>query len=116
MKFSDALSNDAVLKELGNRIARYRLNMNLTQEALAREAGVSERTIIRVEHGHSTQAANLMRILRTLRLVGNMEALIPEPAASPIQQIKMRGRQRRRASPPPASRTARKPWSWGDEK
>ena len=116
MKFHDAVSDDALLKELGGRIARYRLNMNLTQEALAKEAGLSERTIIRVEHGDSTQAANLFRILRALRLVENMEALIPEPVASPIQQLKRQGKQRRRASPRSATPKSKKPWSWGDER
>jgi transcriptional regulator with XRE-family HTH domain len=115
MKFTDALSDDAVLAELGARVARHRLERNLTQDALATEAGVSERTLIRVEHGRSTQAANLMRILRALGLTGNLDALIPEPPPSPIQQLKLHGRRRRRASPPAASAAPKKPWSWGDE-
>ena len=112
-----SITDDAVLKELGSRFAQYRLNMNLTQGALANEAGISERTLIRVEHGESTQTTNLIRILRALQLLGNMDALIPEPVASPIQQVRLQGRQRRRASvPSPSSpQTSKKPWSWSDE-
>ena len=115
MKFLENLSDDAALKELGGRCAQYRLNRNQTQEALAKEAGVSLRTLHRVEHGHSTQASNLIRILRALGLLGNLEALIPEPAISPIQQVKMHGKRRRRASSKSDKPEQKAPWSWGDE-
>ena len=39
------LSDDAVLKEIGNRITQYRLNQDKTQVALAQEAGVSNRAM-----------------------------------------------------------------------
>ena len=101
--------------ELGNRIAQYRLNRNLTQKALAEEAGVSKRTIIRTEQGYSTQGSNLIRILRALDLLQNLEALIPQPVASPIQQAKMHGKMRKRASSKTDAAKTKEPWSWGDE-
>lgn len=115
MKFIESNSDDATLIELGSRIARYRLNRNLTQDALAKEAGVSKRTIHRVEHGHSTQASNLIRILRALQLLKNFEVLIPEPALSPIQQAKMHGKMRKRASSNSDKSGPNAPWSWGDD-
>ncbi len=115
MKFFEDNSDDATLKELGRRIARYRLNRNQTQDALAQEAGVSKRTLHRVEHGHSTQTSNLIRILRALRLLDNLEVLIPEPAISPVQQVKMHGKKRKRASSKPDKSEQKAPWSWGDE-
>ncbi len=114
MKLTNDHSDDAVLKEVGHRITRYRLNQNKTQAALAQEAGVSNRTITRVEHGHSVQASSLIRILRALRLVQNLEALIPEITVSPVQRIKMQGKQRQRASSQSA-KPRQKTWSWGDE-
>lgn len=115
MTFLDSLSDDAALKELGQRIAQYRLNRNLTQNALAEEAGISKRTLHRVEHGESTHLTNLVRILRALNLLENLEALIPTPAISPIQQVKMQGKRRRRASSPSVAPNPKSPWSWGDE-
>ena len=115
MKISGNMSDRAVLKELGSRIARYRLNKNLTQAILAVQAGVSTSTIQRIEQGNSTQASNLIRILRALNLLGNLEVLIPEPANSPIQQVKMRGKQRQRASAPTDKQDQPSEWSWGDE-
>jgi|TARA_R110002072_G_scaffold123048_19_gene258140 transcriptional regulator with XRE-family HTH domain len=114
MKISAEISDDVTLRAIGNRVARYRLNRNLTQEALANQAGVSKRTIIRVEQGRSTQTSNFIRILRALKLAGNLEALIPEPAISPIQQVKMQGKKRKRASSPAEKTKPAAPWSWGD--
>ena len=115
MKFTNDLSDEAVLKEIGHRIAQYRLNQNKTQAALAQDAGVSKRTMARVEHGESVQASSIIRILRALRLVENLDALIPEPAVSPVQQLKMQGKRRQRASSKSAQSKKQQPWSWGDE-
>ena len=115
MKLTNDHSDDAVLNEVGNRITQYRLNQNKTQAALAQEAGVSNRTITRIEHGHSVQASSLIRILRALQLVANFEALIPDIAVSPVQRIKLQGKQRQRASSQSASSKTEKTWSWGDE-
>ena len=115
MKFTKDLSDDAVLKEIGNRITRYRLNQDITQVALAQEAGVSSRTVTRIEHGDSVQASSIIRVLRALQLAENLDTLIPEPAISPIQQLKMQGKQRQRASSKSAKPTRGVPWSWGDD-
>lgn len=107
------MSNDAVLEQLGNRLLQYRLNRNMTQAALAKETGVSGRTINRLEHGQSTHVSNLISLLRGLDLLQNLDALVPEPAISPIQQLALQGKNRQRASSPAKEQTD--PWSWGDE-
>ena len=108
------MSERAILKELGLRISRYRLNKNMTQEAVAAEAGVSRSAVQRVESGKSIQLFKLIRILRALDLVENLEAFVPEPAASPIQQLKMKGKIRQRARPP-KKKGKKREWNWGDE-
>jgi transcriptional regulator with XRE-family HTH domain len=107
-------SDAEALETLGRRLARRRLNENLTQAALAEQAGVSTPTVQRIEHGHSSQSSNLIRILRALGLLANLDALVPDVAASPMQQIKMRGRPRRRASSSDSTDEAA-PWSWEDD-
>ncbi len=107
----NSLSDTAVLKELGLRIARYRLNRNMTQGALATESGVSTPTVQRLENGQSTQASNLIRILRTLHLLENLDAMVPEPAISPLQQARMQGKTRQRASSP-RKQHAVSDWTW----
>ena len=115
MKIANDNSDDAILKEIGTRIARHRLNQDKTQSALAEEAGVSHRTLSRVEHGDSVQASNLIRILRALGLATNLEQVIPDATVSPIQQLKLQGRQRQRASSKTATSKQQSGWTWGDD-
>lgn len=111
----------ALLAELGLRLARQRLDRNLSQDDLAREAGVSKRTLHRMEHGHSAQMTNWIRVLRALDLLANLEQLLPAPAPSPMQQLKLQGKLRRRASsvapaqPHDPGAPGPKPWTWGDD-
>lgn len=115
MKISTQLSDEVVLKELGARLARVRLDQNLTQADLAAHAGISKRTVERLEAGAvGTQLSGFIRICRTLGLLERFEALLPEPAPSPIAMLKLRGKQRRRASGTKASAVAEKPWTWGE--
>lgn len=110
-------SDETVLDQLGDRLARQRLNRDWSQAELAAAAGVSVPTVSRIERGSSTSTANLVRVLRALDLVGNLEVLVPDPPASPMQQLRTRRRRRQRAS---RSRSATPteeatPWRWGDE-
>ncbi len=113
---SNSYSDEQVLKELGARIAQYRLNVNKTQAALAKEAGISSRTLTRLEAGESVQTSNLIRVLRVLKLMDNLDALIPKHVVSPVQQLKMHGKQRKRASNKlEKNNTKDDSWSWGDD-
>jgi len=114
MEFSNTHTDQIVLQNLGERIARYRLNQNLTQQDFADQAGVSRATIQRIEQGQSSQFSNLIRILRALKLLENLEALIPNPAISPIQQINMQGQVRKRASNNSSSEAETQDWTWKD--
>lgn len=116
MEIENILSDAAVLELLGERISRYRLNKNLTQAQLAKDAGVSLSTLNRMESGSSSQINNLVRVLRALNLLENIGLLVPEPATSPIQQAKLAGKTRQRARPVKSASTDQDQsttWSWG---
>jgi transcriptional regulator with XRE-family HTH domain len=112
MDFTQTLSDAAVLEELGRRLAQHRLNLNLTQQALAREAGISLRTLNRIECGEPSQTSNVVRLLRALNLLGNVEALVPEAPVSPVQQLKLKGGSRKRASSRRRTSETHEPWRW----
>lgn len=113
MQIQSELSNQTILEELGRRIARTRLNQNLKQDQLAKEAGVGVNTIYRIEQGHSTQLSNLIGVLRALGLTGNFDVLIPELPPSPIAQAKQKKEQRKRASQPTDEKSTFG-WRWND--
>lgn len=109
------MTDAAVLAELGDRLSRLRLQRNLTQAQLAREAGVSKRTLIRLESGESSQVPNLIRVVRALGLLGNLDAFVPPPLSSPLEQLRSRAKERRRASPGVKKSGPPTKWIWGDE-
>ena len=98
MEFNPTLTDETLLAELGQRLAQLRLNRNWQQHELAMEAGLSLRTLSRIEAGEPSQTVNLLRVLRALGLINNLEALVPPPPASPLLQLQLKGRQRKRAS------------------
>ena len=108
-------TDEAILAELGKRLARQRLDRRITQEELAREAGVSKRTVERIETGASAQMSSIIRILRVLDLLPGLEQLIPEPPARPLDLLKMQGKARKRATKKRKRQTTEAPWSWDDK-
>jgi transcriptional regulator with XRE-family HTH domain len=114
------LTDEAVLAEVGRRIARTRLERNLSQQHLAADAGVGQNTLKRLEAGRGATLVNTIRVLRALDLIEGLELAVPEPAPSPIELLKLEGRRRRRASrrvssSGDAEAPRPKPWRWGDE-
>jgi putative transcriptional regulator len=121
MKLDAGHTDDTVLRELGSRIERTRLERDLTQAQLAHAASVGVNTVRRLEGGQGATLTNLIRVLRGLDLLDGIDRLVPEPAPSPIQQLRLEGRRRRRASGrrPALEDAATTPpvaeWRWGDE-
>jgi transcriptional regulator with XRE-family HTH domain len=120
MRIISELTDMAVLHETGNRLERRRIDAGLTQAALAEKAGISKRTVERIEAGDSADFVLLVRVLRVLKLFAALDQLVPDLPQSPLTLLKNRGRARKRvghsrrppdgtAPPKPAT-----PWKWRD--
>ena len=106
MKITKQATDETVLAELGGRLTRIRLERNLTQAQLAKEAGVSKSTVQRLEAGAvATQLSGFIRVCRVLDVIERFDLLVPEPVPSPVAQLKMAGRKRQRASTTKAGQT-----------
>jgi transcriptional regulator with XRE-family HTH domain len=113
MKIDGQLTDSAVLQEIGTRLSRQRIERGLTQAALAAKAGLSKRTLERIEAGRGAELVSLIRLLRALELTDGLDSAAPELPPSPIDRLRLRGKQRQRASrarPPAGARAA--PWTW----
>ena len=115
MKISKQIIDAGVLTELGQRIVQVRLQRNLTQIGLAEQAGISKRTLERMEAGGSVQLSSFIRVCRALDLLERFDALIPGATPGPMAQLKLRGKERKRASAARESAAAYGPWTWGDD-
>jgi transcriptional regulator with XRE-family HTH domain len=134
MHLDELMTDAAVLAELGRRLTRHRLERNWTQAELAAEAGIGQATVQRAERGESVQMTSMIKLLRTLGLLGGLDVAVPESIDLPIAQLEREQRKsRRRASGrgrprasgrdhprasgrdhSPADPTDQ-PWTWGDE-
>jgi transcriptional regulator with XRE-family HTH domain len=117
MFLNSGLTDKALLEELGGRLERRRIDAGLTQAQLAEEAGISKRTVERIEAGHSTDFLMLLRVLRVLKLVEGLDQWLPDQPQSPLVLLKSRGRARKRVrnsrpSLGTAESKAAAPWKW----
>ena len=106
-------SSHQIETALCRRLASIRLSRNTTQTQLAREAGVSLRTIGRLEKGEGVSLDTFIRVLAALGIQQNVEALLPDPAIRPIERVEIGGAERKRARPVKAGDES-VAWSWGD--
>lgn len=119
MKITPQLTDDAVLAELGTRLARRRIDLQLTQEAVAEQAGIGKRTLERMEAGKVAQLTTLVRVLRVLDAVAGLESLIPETGPRPMELLQRKSKPRRRVYGVRGQVKGRvaegKPWQWGED-
>lgn len=115
MKIEIQARPEAVVAELGLRIAHRRIELGITQAQAAAQAGVGKRTIERIEAGGDTQLTTLIRLLRVLDLTDRLDQLIPEAKASPIEMLKQQQKQPRKRATARQKTKPSKPWKWGDE-
>ena len=108
-------SESELLERIGSGLAQKRVRANLSQEALANRAGVGKRTVERMEAGKPTQLGSFLRVLRELGSLSVLDSLGPESGPSPMQLLKMKDQEPRRASLRKTGSTAKptKPWTWG---
>ena len=114
MKINSENNNSAVLMELGARIKRNRIDMQLSQQDFAAKAGISTRTLSAAENGEDIRLSSLLRILRTLNCLENLDLLLPELAFDP-ESYRTLGRERKRVSRTIENNDTSE-WKWGDEK
>jgi len=115
IKIAEILTDEAILAEIGERIARRRLEFGLTQAALARQAGVAKRTLERVEAGATAQLTTIIRIFRVLDLLPILDQLLPKAKPGPIEVISGKSSVRKRASSKRRDATRKKAWTWDDD-
>ncbi len=93
----DSMSNQSIAAEIGHRLAQLRLEKNLTQQQLADEIGMSRMGYGKLEKG-AGKFENIIAALRALDRLDLVEHFIPEIPFSPMEQLKLKGKQRQRAT------------------
>ena len=107
MKIDNLTPDTAILKELGQRLARVRKQQGFSQTSLAQEAGLGVATLRRIEAGQDSQLESWLKLMKPLNMTHAIDALLPENFTSPMAQVKA-GSKRRAQNSPSGS------FQWGD--
>ena len=108
-------SDEALQRQIGERLRSARLNANLSQQELAEIAGLNRNTIVNAEKGKSCTLGTLIALLRGLKMLEQLDLLLPPQAISPIQLAKLHGKKRQRATGKRGANTIAEdptPWNW----
>jgi transcriptional regulator with XRE-family HTH domain len=93
-----AMSDGAIIASIGEFIKQKRLQDDVTQLQLAKDAGLNRSTIVQIENGESITLASLIQILRALNLLYLLDIFTIESKISPMEYVKMKEKKRLRAS------------------
>lgn len=74
-----------VIRSLGMRFRDYRLRLRMTRKEVSEAASIGMTTLYRFESGNMTDISfsTLLRLLKTIGLGENWDALLPELPESP---------------------------------
>lgn len=87
-KIRSAMTDEAIAKQLGLRLARVRLNANVTQNELAEAIGIDRGRISRLESAGSGKLSTVVAVLRHLDRLDLLEQWLPEvTTVSPLKQL-----------------------------
>ena len=129
-------SSARYIVDLGERLERNRLLQNIAQTDLAEKAGISARTLRRLESGEGGTLDSFIRLLIALNIDDNLSILIPDSKVRPIERVRQTKKERMRASGIRKSKIPNKAkaetttknkkeksktqsksgWTWGDQK
>jgi len=83
-------SDADIVAALGNFIRHHRLTQNITQQQLAKAAGLNRYTISQIEKGESVNLVSLIQLLRALDQLHVFEIFEVKDEISPLEYVKLK--------------------------
>ena len=100
------MSDRAIVQEIGQRLEQLRLEQNIDQETLAEEVGITPKTYRALIKGQG-KLLNFIKVMRALGVLEQLDEWLPASDFSPMELLKLKGKQRQRASSPRSGEDAR---------
>ena len=92
-----SMSDRALSAYIGAFIKHHRLELNIKQEELAREAGIGRSTLSQLERGETVTLATLIQVLRMLDQLNVLNVFAVEQSISPLTLARIEKKKRKRA-------------------
>lgn len=104
-----SMTDQAIIGHIGNFLKQQRIIQNETQKEIAERAGLNRYTISKIENGDSVTLQVFIQILRALDLLSLLDNFTKTSQVSPLEAVKLKGKQRHRVRKSP--KTVTKPKS-----
>ena len=98
IKYWHAMSDPAILEQLGEFVKQTRLQQNKTQQQVAIAAGINRSTMVQIEKGAGGTLISFIQVLRALEQLQIFEHFEIKQQFSPLQLAKLEQNKRQRAS------------------
>lgn len=83
-------SNNDIVVALGNFLRHHRLRQNITQEQLAKAAGLNRYTVNQIEKGEPINLLSLIQLLRALDQLHVFESFEVKDEISPLEYVRLK--------------------------
>jgi transcriptional regulator with XRE-family HTH domain len=83
-------SDTDIFAAVGNFIKHHRLTQNITQEQLAKAAGLNRYTINQIEKGQSVNLLSLIQLMRALDQLHVLACFEVKDEISPIEYVRLK--------------------------
>jgi transcriptional regulator with XRE-family HTH domain len=83
-------SNTDIVAALGNFLRHHRLQQNITQEQLAKAAGLNRYTVNKIEKGEPINLVSLIQLLRALDQLHLLETFEVKDEISPLEYVRLK--------------------------
>ena len=109
------ITSEIIERDICKKLEQIRLLKNISQAKLAEAAGVSRRTISRMENGGGISLDTFIRIMQVLNLTDHLTAMLPNSDIRPVERVGRKGKGERKNASSPRTTKKTKKWEWGSE-
>lgn len=106
----NAMSDQALAAFIGQFIRSKRMEQNMTQAQLAKDAGISRSTLVLLEKGETASLGTLLQVLRMLNQLHVLSVFEITPVVSPLLLVKEEMKKRQRVRSKPSSQKPQTDW------
>jgi transcriptional regulator with XRE-family HTH domain len=93
-----ASSDIDLAKQIGAFVKHHRMQQNITQENLSKDAGISRSTLSLLERGETVTVATLLTVLRALNKLSVLDIFSIEQTISPLALAREEKKRKKRAT------------------
>ncbi len=104
------MSDHALAAFIGQFIRSKRMEQNMTQAQLAKDAGISRSTLVLLEKGETASLGTLLQVLRMLNQLHVLSVFEITPVVSPLLLVKEEMKKRQRVRTKPSSQKPQTDW------